>query len=292
MKPDFVLIGAAKCATTAISNLLSQHPEIFMISKETHFFSRDEVYAQGIEWYESLYQAAGDRQIRGERNNCYAMKEVYPETVARMADYNPDLKLIYCVRHPIERIESYWIQKRSHGGEDVHFDFNTAVRVNQDWLVDGSNYWQQLNAFRQRFSDDQILILFYEDFKADPSAVMRHCFSFLGVDPDIPLNRPEHRVNPTSEKQVPKKSLSKLRAFPLYRLVSQLIPASVRTSFRKKFFFEKVQGRPEWHPDTRNWAIEVLESDTQQFLQYCGKPADFWQLRPISSVVPALSQVS
>lgn len=278
MKPDFMFIGASKCATTSISMLLSQHPDIFMVSKETNFFSKDKVYAKGLAWYESFYNHSDDKQVRGERNNRYTMKEVFPNTISRIIDYAPDLKLIYCVRNPIHRIESYWLQLRSHGGEKVHYDFNTAVRVNRDWLVDPSNYWRQINMFRSYYSDEQILIIFYEDFQSDPEAILKRCFKFLDVDPNFPLQNLNLRLNPSNNKQIPTNSLSRLRSYPLLRTSAKLIPEQVLNFLKQKLFFKKVAGRPEWNPTTYAWTVDILREDTLKFLSHYGKPQDFWQI--------------
>jgi len=283
MKPNYMIIGASKCATSTICNILGQHPDVFMVEcKEPQFFAVDEVYARGLDWYESLFDKAGDKRMRGEGSNRYTMKEVFPKTIDRLTSYTTDLKLIYIVRDPISRIESYWIEKRSHGGEAVHYDFNTAVRVNRGWLVDSSNYWQQISAYRPYFPDDRILIIFLEDFKADSQAVMRRCFEFLDVDPDAPLNNPDLHYNPSIRpgryKRVPSNFLSRLRSYSLFRAGVKLIPESLRNPVKKQLFFREIKERPQWNQETREWAVDILEADTRQFLEYYGKPKDFWNL--------------
>ena len=287
MKPDFIFIGASKCATSTISAMIEQHPDVFMISKETSFFSNDDIYAQGSEWYESFYVDSGDAKVLGERNNLYSMREVFPKTASRVAAYSKDLKLIYCVRNPIERIESYWLEIRSHGGEAVHYDFNTAVKVNREWLVDASNYWRQINAFRPYFPDDQILIIFFEDFKKDSDAVMRRCLEFIGVDPNVPIAQSQLYLNPSAGKQIQRESLSRLRTLPLFSTAVKLIPKSLRDSTKQRFFFKAVKDRPNWDPEVRKWVADLLEEDTASFLEHCGKPSDLWKLKDEkSNVIP------
>jgi hypothetical protein len=286
MKPNYMLIGASKCATSSICHHLGQHPDVFMTEpKEPFFFSHDEVYERGFDWYESLYEQAGDRKMRGEGSNTYTMKEVFPQSISRIVSYTTDLKLIYVARHPINRIESYWLEIRSHGGETVHYNFNTAVRVNRDWLVDSSNYWQQINVYRQYFPDNRISIVFYEDFQDSPEATMRRCFEFLDVDPDVPLSNPHIRLgrmdqmNSGSSKLVPKETLSRLREYSLFRASVKLIPESVREPLKKQFLFQKIQSRPQWNLQNRQWVADILEEDTRKFLEYASKPVDFWHLR-------------
>ncbi|MDJ0615309.1 MAG: sulfotransferase [Calothrix sp. MO_192.B10] len=280
MKPNYMVIGASKCATSTICNLLGQHPDIFMVKcKEPQFFSKDEVYSRGLDWYESLYEESGDRKMRGEGSNTYTQKEVFPNTASRIVAYNPNLKLIYVVRNPIARIESFWMEIRGQGGEAVHYDFNTAVRVNRDWLVDASNYWQQINEYRPYFSDEQIHIIFSEDLKADSTAVMHRCFEFLGVEPDMPFMDLNLHINRTTNRAVPKKTLSQLREYSIFRNAVKLVPESFRISIKRQLFFQKIKSKPQWNPETREWVADLLEADTHKFLEYCGKTKDFWNLR-------------
>ena len=81
MKPNYMMIGAAKCATTTMRSLFGHHPEIFMVSKESQFFNDDEIFGQGLDWYESLFAEAGSKLLRGEGCNGYTMKEALPAGV-------------------------------------------------------------------------------------------------------------------------------------------------------------------------------------------------------------------
>jgi len=279
MKPNYMVIGAAKCATTTICSLLGRHPDVFMVAcKEPQFFNRDDIFARGFDWYESLYAEAGCKTMRGEGSNASTMKELYPHALPRIAAYAPDLKLIYAVRDPFERIESYWVEKRSHGTNAVHFNFNKAVRVNRDWLVDSSNYLAQIDAYRRVYGDERIHVVFYEDFKADPQAVMRGCFEFLGVDPGFAAQLDSGHLNRSEGKRIPGAFLSRMQALPGYRKFARRVPRPFRMRVARRYFFRGVTSRPHWQPDTREWVADLLRDDLRSFLVRYGKPADFWSL--------------
>ena len=279
MKPNYMLIGASKCGTSTVCGYLSRHPDVFMVEcKEPQFFSCDDIFQRGIEWYESLYNDVANEKMRGEGSNRYTMKEMFPETISRIVSYTRDLKLIYCVRNPIKRIESYWLEIRAHGGEDVHYDFNTAVKINRDRLVDSSNYWQQINVYREFFSDDDIHIIFFEDLIKDPETVMKNCFEFLAVDPNQYRIEEHLHIGKTSGRKVPSIFLSRMREYALFRSIVKLIPESIRLPLKRKLFFKKINGRPEWDIRKKEWVIEVLGQDTKKFLEFYGKPIDYWKL--------------
>lgn len=280
MKPNYLVIGAAKCGSTTLSRLLGWHPDIYIAPREIAFFARDERYAEGFSWYENFFASAKGEKRVGEHSNHYTMKDVYPNALERLVDYvNPSsLQLIYIVRHPLELIESFWVEMRSHGSEHIHYDFNVAVKENRNWLLDVANYWQQLSPYRKLFSDEQILVLFLEDLKSHQAEVMAKCYEFLDVDPSVAEDLPNTRLNPSDGKRILSPTKSKLRQIKGSRAAAALIPKPAKQFLINRFFMSKMDARPQWHPEVRRWAIQELAEDTHRFLQYSGKPSDWWPL--------------
>lgn len=99
----------------------------------------------------------------------------------------PDVKLIMMVRNPLEQIPSHWVWYVSQIDPirakrlGMSLDFLASLKASE-FLVDSAMYWKQLQLYRDHVPDDRIKLLFFEDYKADPDAVMRDVFSFLGVD--------------------------------------------------------------------------------------------------------------
>jgi len=283
MKPNFLLIGAAKSGTTSLCALLGSHPDIFMTDpKETNFFAYDGLFNKGPQWYESLYRNSSNFSARGEGSPLYTLRNIYPEAARRIAEYDPTLKLIFIVRHPLERIESGWLEMRSWGDETVHADFNRALKLNRDWLVDSTNYWLELERYRHFFSDEQILVLFFEDFVKDRQAVLCSCCEFLGVDTDIELDTSTLHLNPSNEKRVRRRSISMLRSIPgigmAYSLAKKLVPEVLRVPIRNRILNAPAIERPRWTPESQRWVVDELRSDAHRLLQHCGKQLDFWDL--------------
>jgi hypothetical protein len=277
--PNYVLIGAAKAASSSIRALLRQHPDVFLAEngRELQYFARDELFERGLRWYESFFAAANGKRAIGECSNVYSMRDVYPQSVERMFATVPEAKLIYSVRDPLARIASFWTQMRGHGGEQVHHDFSTSIRVNRDWLVDPSNYGKELAAYRERFREDQILVVFFEEFRADPLAVMNRCFEFLGLDPSPPLDMGLSHENPSVGKKQAPPWLSKLRQKPAYKFARSLMPQRIRHHLRRELLFTEVT-KPEWSDADKSWVLEQIGDDSRRFLAEFGKPANFWNL--------------
>jgi hypothetical protein len=277
-KPNFFVIGASKSGTTSLCELLASHPDVFMSDpKEPSYFSRGESLGLSAESYASIFaEAAGYRAV-GEGSTEYAVVGLFPGIEQRLAEYAPAARLIYIVRHPLERIESQWIQLRSMGAAPA--DFRTALREIPE-IIEGNLYWKNVSAYRRAFSEDQILVLFFDDLKVDTAATVARCFEFLGLDPGVELDDPGRPRNTRRIKRSDKGLLSALRRVPGYdRLRDVLVPESVRPAV-KKLFTEPVPQYPEWDRESFDWLVERLRPDTVRLLEEHGKPGDFWDLSP------------
>ncbi len=72
VKPNFLVIGAMKCATTSLCDIFAQHPQMFVCTpKEPEFFCDDKVFARGWPWYESLFTAGTNKLAVGEGSTSY-----------------------------------------------------------------------------------------------------------------------------------------------------------------------------------------------------------------------------
>ena len=93
--PNFMIIGAMKCATSTLHEQLALQPGIVMTEpKEPNFFSNNEEYQRGMDWYLSLFTEAQATDICGESSTHYTKLPTYPETVSRIAAEFPELKFI------------------------------------------------------------------------------------------------------------------------------------------------------------------------------------------------------
>src|SRR5919108_5987197 len=112
MLPNLIIIGAQKCGTSALHHYLGLHPDIFMShEKELNFFMQRKNWDKGRAWYESMFPC--NATVRGEASPGYTDYPTEPRVAERMHSLIPDAKLIYIVRHPIERMISQYVHQRS-----------------------------------------------------------------------------------------------------------------------------------------------------------------------------------
>lgn len=207
--PDFLIIGGQRCGTSSLYYYLTEHPGIISSStKETHFF--DEEFHNGTGWYRShfptaLYknyiQRVRKQEVRtGEGTPYYIL---YPHTPKRVAQLRPHMKLIALLRNPVDRAYSqYWIEVKARYET---WSFEDAIRGEKERVagelekmlkdenyysfsyrhfayVDRGIYVDQLQRWREYFSEEQLLVLKSEDLYKDPAAVMKQTLDFLEVE--------------------------------------------------------------------------------------------------------------
>jgi hypothetical protein len=283
MRPNFFVIGAAKCATSSLCALIGAHREAFMCDpKEPFFFSRDRNYlGKGWPWYESLFSEARGKLAIGEGSVHYSQRAIYPNVAPRIAADVPKARLIYITRDPLRQIESHWIMLRSfwravrEDGIRTDSDFNRSVRETMPVLLEAARYWEQISWYRDYFSNDQILVLFYEDFKQNGDAVLARCFEFLGIDPQMRIPDSEKPVNVSKHHRYDRWFFKPVRLLPGMAKIRSALPEGVHDAL-KPVLRRPVGGRPQWNTETRKWVLDQLAEESRTFLSHYGKPADFW----------------
>ncbi len=275
--PNYLVIGAQKCATSSVCAVLGRHPDVFMCDpKEPYFFSHDEIFARGLGWYESLFAGAGDATAIGEGSTTYTQPTIYPDALPRVHAQLPDAKLIYIAREPLARIVSHYLHLAGRGGRETR-PLNRAVRE-APWYIDNTLYHTQVSMYLERYPRERVLGLFFEDFQRDPDAVARRCFEFLGVDPDASLRYDGERMNTSEGARVDTALTRAIRRVPGFAALRDLAPSGVRGAVRG-VFKKKVERKPEWDDATRKWALERVVDDSEAYCEMWGKPRDFWKVR-------------
>jgi Sulfotransferase domain len=221
--PDFIIIGAAKSGTTSLFKWLSEQPEIWVPGlKEPDFFSHDRIWSRGPEWYGTVFAGAGRSLLCGEASTSYTEIKYAARTAPRMAETIPDVKLIYVLRHPLERLRSHYRHETQRGRE--RRPLADAVAEVENEYVGSSLYFTCLEPYVSSFSRDQICVVRFEDLVTPPpigwSAILDH----LGL-PQRPL--PGGVYNRTADKPGYGRTLMRLSELGVLRGTRHL-PGPVR----------------------------------------------------------------
>jgi hypothetical protein len=179
VKPTFLGIGAQKCASSWIRNVLHDHPEVFVSHpREVDFFSYH--YNRGYSWYERHFDSAGSAKAIGEISPSYFCDPLAPVWVR---EYQRDVKLILTLRDPIARAFSNHLHEIRMGhfrGTDLRFE--AGLESNPMYLFQ-SRYGTHLTTWLKAFPKEQVLVLVQEEIQANAVAQARRLYSFLDVDP-------------------------------------------------------------------------------------------------------------
>ena len=183
--PSFVVAGTQKAATTWLYECFNEHPEVHVPTiKELHYFCDPDVCgksrrALGFDWYQQQFACNDNQKVRGELSIDYMY---YPEIPSLLAKLNPELKVLFVLRDPIDRAYSaYWMSRRNHVNYPPFAEF---LNEESDFVARGF-YHRQIERYRACFPDEQIFIRIYEDIAADPGAFLSEVFEFLNVDPQV-----------------------------------------------------------------------------------------------------------
>jgi len=273
MLPNFIVIGAAKCGTTSVCDLLGKHPDVFMCEpKEPCFFSHMDENERTREWYESLFQQAGSEPAVGEGSTAYTHPDVIERTAAAIKALIPDCRLIYMVRHPLKRLESDWRMRRHEGWTPAAI--GDAV-TEQPSLMTHGFYWQNLGVYRRNFPDEQILVVFLEDFVRDPNGELQRCLQHIGVDPDFTVEDAARPRNSAADFRKDGRIAARLRQLAAFETVKDALPVWF-VQGAKGLLTRQERFPVEWDPEIRRRTIAQLREDAAHFLSHCGKPEEFW----------------
>ena len=296
--PNFFIVGAPKCATTALNRSLSHHPEVFIPKKkEAHYFGADLRFNHpriSYDGYVALFRDAVGYACVGEASVWY----LYSKTAAQeIHDFLPEARIIIMLRNPVDLVYSQHGHYLWNGDEDIH-DFAQALAAERDResgrrippgtrFPDGLLYRRvgslapQVRRYVDAFPGDQIHIMLLDDLKREPGQSYQQVLRFLGVD-----DSPEHRLLKVNESRNvrsarvqralnhPNRALATLRegvrvAVPRRvrdRMVHSVATLNIRTAPRSPM-----------SPELRGELTEFFSDDVLELENVIGRDLSAWR---------------
>lgn len=270
-RPDFIVVGAMKSATTTLHEQLAQQPGVFMCRpKEPNFFSDDANYARGWKWYGALFRPAGDTDLRGESSTHYTKLPTYPRTVDRMRRDLPRLKLIYVMRHPIDRLASHYVHEVTTGR--IRVGVAEAIELWPE-LVEYGRYSLQLQPFLDAYGPRSLLPVFFSRLVHHPQAELERIGRFLGAEHPLcwddtmePQNQGTERLRPSAVREA-------LVQAPVLTAIRQKVVPRTWSRPLKAFWRARVEP-PHISPVLQSRLREVFDADLAQLGSWLGIPLD------------------
>lgn len=266
IKPDFTVIGAMKCGTTTLHEQLAQQPNIFMSEpKEPNFFSDDQEYSKGIEWYSSLFSGAPNGALCGESSTHYTKLPTYPKTIERIQRHLPEAKFIYVMRHPIDRLVSQYVHEWSQ--RTVSGDINDAIMTFKP-LTQYSQYSMQIQPYLATFGPSHVLPMFAENLRNHPQRELERICRFIGYSGTPQWQEAIDSQHVSAERLRDSQWRDALVQQPVLRFLRQtLVPKSARTWVRR---FWQMKERPQLTPESLGYLEQRFDQDLQTLGQWLG----------------------
>jgi Sulfotransferase family len=270
-RPDFIVIGAMKSATTTLHEQLARQPGFVMSRpKEPNFFSDDRMYTRGWRWYSSLFASAGEADLCGESSTHYTKLPDYPLTVARMVHDLPRVKLIYVMRHPIERLMSHYVHELTTGR--IKIDVHDAIERHHE-LIEYSRYAMQLGPFVDAYGFANILPVFFSRLVRHSQSELERIGRFLNHRGPLHWDtamRPQNRGN------------ERLRPSPIRQALVQVpVLSTLRQRVVPRHWSESLKGLwraqiepPSLRPDLVARLRDVFDADLAQLGSWLGIALD------------------
>jgi hypothetical protein len=227
MLPDFLIVGAQRCGTTALYKALVQHPAVLGagLHKGVHYFDTD--YQKGLDWYRGhfprqstasrLEQQLGVRPLTGEASPYYMF---HPLAADRIARDLPRVRLVAILRDPVERAYSAYTHEKARGYETEDFERALELepeRLNgeeQRLLADPAyvslhhqhnaylargRYVEQVRRLEEAVGRDRLLVLDFDDLFGDLEQSMPRLLDFLELPRWSPGEIAKRNARPRSE---------------------------------------------------------------------------------------------
>jgi hypothetical protein len=210
--PDFFIVGHGKCGTTALYRMLVNHPQIHMPVKEPRFFAPDRrtrywrppssrrKHPSTVAGYLALFAGAGPDQLVGEASPTYLRSSLAARNIAAA---RPDARIIAILREPASLLRSVHLQALRNYDE-TEKDFRRALALEDErrrgkriprlsqfpavlMYSELIRYVEQLRRYHAVFAPEQVLVLIYDDFRADNEGTVRRVLRFLDVEDTLAI---------------------------------------------------------------------------------------------------------
>jgi hypothetical protein len=274
--PNFLVIGAMKAGTTSLHRYLQGHPQIYLPdrydeagTKEFDFFTTAHNWDRGVDWYASHFAGAGAASAIGEVSPNYSKYPEHPGVPGRIHSLMPDVRLVYLVRDPIERMRSHYVHQVGKGKE--HRDIDAAL-TDEPAYLDQSCYWMQIEQYLEYFSREQVLVITTEDLRDRRSHTVARVLAFLDVDPEWVSPQIDKLAHRTKDKRVPRS--------PRVAATLAALPAPVRRRVSRIATRPLPTVETAISPSIHEALLRRLRPDVVQLAAFVGDGFPGWGLLP------------
>ncbi len=277
-KPDLVIIGAMRAGTTTVDRFLRDVPGVSVSAiKETNFFCSDVRNSDQWAWYERQFDAS--QPIWVDVSPRYAKRDLDAGVAKRIAAINPNAKIVFIARDPVERAISQY-NHSFHMGQAMPLPADLKGTPQGAHIVSTSRYFFNLEPYLEVFGD-RITILDFQGLQNNPDAFFKEILDVIEYQGEISRSTSE-TLNTSDDLSRQPKWWGQLRESQLGEMLRKHVPRSQVLGFKRlllqSFGQEKPRVVPAFTDQDRAWLIEELADDIAQFRSVFKKDFRHWQL--------------
>jgi predicted DCC family thiol-disulfide oxidoreductase YuxK len=246
--------------------------------KEPFYFSHDSIYALGPAWYRGLFARCGEDRLCGEASTSYSVYPTCGDVAGRIAQAIPDAKLIYIMRHPVERTYSGYDHLMVRLGAKLTFE---DALTKHPGLLSASMYMQQIRQYLTHFDRKDLLCLLLTDLVTSTEETLNTVCRFLGIrSATLDLVSLD---NSGREHFVRQHTTQRLRKIPGVSFVTDRVPRPWRDAafggFKASPVYRWIAQRhqlPTMSPKTRQRLLGIFEKPNQELAEFLERDLSHW----------------
>ena len=294
IKIDFIYLGAPRAGSTWLYYCLREHSQICVPKKkEIHLFDED-YNLEKFSHFEQNFSHCLNGQIKGLFPVTYLANKKIPLFLKKNF---PKIKIIVCLRNPIERAYShYWI-RRAMGKIDKSISFEEAMKL--DYIINMGFYYSYLKTYFEIFPHENILVTIYEDIQDDSLKFIQKVFRFLEVDDSLVPQKHTRRIHPSVKSKLRSDFLNTLihKSINFGKLIKKRFSGGVEfINFLKRLKFDSLINflkhlnlvdvmeleseryqKPPLNPDTVKYLQVVYKDDINKLENLINRDLSFWR---------------
>lgn len=269
-KINFFLAGFPKSATTSVASILDKHPNIcFSRPKEPDLFLENSNI--NADYLFKIFEHGTQDKLKGEGSQRYSIRDRFPNVAKNIYNHNPNAKLVFIARHPLERAISHFMMI----DRDVDLNITINEVFNDDWLkynvVNTSKYFYQISPFIDYFPKEQILILWFEDFVFKKEYFLSSLYSFLEIKAVFPTY--DVKENSSTNFGRTTKLYRCLNQNLFYNSIKKAFPLKLRDKYRKFLNYKFGAKRKYQLNETfKKKFVEYIADDMNDFISFSHAP--------------------
>ena len=216
MAANLIIAGNQKCGTTALFDMLAEHPEVAVPHdgrKELHFFNEVPRLTWYNQWKHRRRWAKADREratvcLEATPILGYCSAPRTPDCLELVKQFDPEARIILLFRDPVDRAYSQWSMELKRGNTDL--DFEAALQMEEQ-----VGPFHPVHSYRHRgeydriaenalrtFEAEQLLFLKTEELLHHPERVLPRVQRFAGIE-EIALEHKESFRGSYDSKMAP-----------------------------------------------------------------------------------------